>query len=229
MRKHVCLLGLAIFGLLMVLGGCSPRIIYPSTGEVKSNQDFKTTIHNDGPFPIFYERPGRGINLWETLYAVFPRNSVVVTNKGGWETKGRIRFGSPGPDDFVGETITDIPFRYLSPFHREIRISHLTLNRRSLQLGRVWNKSNEAMDVYDNYGNRYVLQPGEFRLYEVPSGALQISYKPIELKQPHIRPENFNLIVNNKPDSHWHLDPSTGEYKPIGWYVDINYFPNIWR
>lgn len=85
------------------------------------------------------------------------------------------------------------------------------------------------MDIYDNYGNNYILEPGEFRLYEVPSGALKISYKPAGLKQAHIGPEHFHIMVNNKPDSFWHYDPVTGQYSPIGWYVDINYFPNLWR
>ena len=228
MKKLVSFLVLAIFGLL-ILGGCSPRIHFPPKTE-KTDQAFTTTYYNDSPAPVALECLKRGsVNLRESWHIIYPGESHTMTSRGGWETNCRLRFWSPQAGDFTGETMLDIPFRHSSLFSREIRITQLTLNQRSLQLGRVHNKSMEAMDIQDNYGNNYVLQPGQLRLYEIPSGALKISYKPVGLKNTNIGVQHFNVIVNNKPDSYWHYNQQTGEYMPIGWYVDINYFPSVWR
>jgi len=222
--RTLIITSLAIFGLTLL--GCSPKIYYPS-GE-REGEIFTTVYYNDSHVPFLVECQERGINLQKEYQVVFPGENYSMENKGAWESNCSIRFWSEQANDFVGETMTDLKFSYSSLFNREIRINRLNLNGRSLQLGSVTNHSGEAMEVSDSYGNFYILEASQSKIYEVPSGPLVITYKPASMaKDARIRPKVFRLMVNNKPDDNWLLNEATGEYKPMGWKVNINYFP--WR
>ncbi|MDP2812230.1 MAG: hypothetical protein Q8O32_00865 [bacterium] len=222
--RSLVIVSLAILGLTLL--GCSPKIYYPSSE--REGEIFITVYYNDSHVPFLVECQERGINLQKEYQVVFPGENYSMENKGAWESNCSIRFWSEQANDFVGETMTDLKFSYSSLFNREIRINRLTLNGRSLQLGSVTNHAGEAMDVSDNYENFYILEANQSKTYKVPSGPLTIWCKPVRLRlNSQIKQVVLKIMVDNDPNDNWRLDKVTGEYKPMGWTVDINYFP--WR